>query len=68
MERKEGVGVEKRENERRIRKKRISDKKSEKERKKSENYKTENGRKLVMKERGKRGEKRKRDKGENLAV
>ena len=29
MERKEGVGVEKRENERRIRKKRISDKKRE---------------------------------------
>ena len=39
-------------------KKRISDKK--RERKESENYKTENGRKLVMKERGKR----KRDKGE----
>ena len=60
MERKEGVGVEKRENGRRIRKKRISGKK--KERKESENYKTENGTKLVMKERGKR------DRRKNLAV
>ena len=34
MERKEGVGEEKRENERRIRKKRNSEKKREKERKK----------------------------------
>ena len=42
-------------------KKRISDKK--RERKESENYKTENGRKLVIKERGKR-KKEKRDKGE----
>ena len=39
MERKEGVGVEKRENRRRIRKKRISDKKREKERKREEKRK-----------------------------
>ena len=40
---------------------------NKRERKESENYKTENGRKLVMKERGKREENRKRDKEKNLA-
>ena len=50
MERKEGVGPEKRENGRRI-----SGKK--RERKESKNYKTENGRKLVMED--KRKERRK---------
>ena len=64
MERKEGVGVEKRENGRRSNKKKgISGKK--KERKESENYKTENGRKLVMED--ERKEKRKH-KEKNLAV
>ena len=38
------------------------------ERKESENYKTENGKKIVMKEKGKREEKRKRDKEKNLGV
>ena len=38
------------------------------DRKESENCKTGNGRKLVMKERGKREEKRKRDEEKNLAV
>ena len=42
----------------RIRKKGINDKK--RERKESENYKTENGRKLVMKERGKRRKEKER--------
>ena len=51
MERKGGVGVEKRESRRRIRKKRVSDKK--RERKEGENYKTENEGKLEMKERSK---------------
>ena len=51
----------KREKTEKNKKKRISDKK--RERKESENYKTENGRKLVMKEWGKK-KKRKRDKGE----
>ena len=50
MERKEGVGVEKRKREKN-KEKRISDKK--REGKESENYKTENGRKLVRKERRK---------------
>ena len=60
MERKEEVGEEKRENERRIRKKETVRKREKmRERKKVRIYKTENGRKLVMKERGKRGEKRK---------
>ena len=63
MERKEGVGVEKREYGRRIRKKGISGKK--KERKESENYKTENGRKLVMEDERKE---RRKDKEKNLAV
>ena len=55
MERKEGVGVEKRENVKRIRKKEYVIKREKKrERKESENYKTENGKKLVMKERKER--------------
>ena len=61
IDRKEGVGACGKERKReKNKKKRISDKK--RERKESENYKTENGRKLVMKERGKR--KRELDKGE----
>ena len=68
MEKKEEVGVEKRENERRIRKKTVRKREKMRERKKVRIYKTENGRKLVMKERGKRGEKRKRDEEKNLAV
>ena len=56
MKRKEGVGVEKREQEKN-KKKGISGKK--RERKESENYKTKNGRKLVMEDERKEGRKEK---------
>ena len=56
MERKEGVGVEKREREKN-KKKGISGKK--RDRKESENYKTENGRKLVIEDERKEGRKEK---------
>ena len=68
MERKEEVGVEKRENERIRKKETVRKREKMRERKKVRIYQTENGRKLVMKERGKRAEKRKREEEKNLAV